>query len=206
MRGDAAVGWVPAKAGVEPGEVFMPGHAPAGDASFASFVAEHGPRLLRLAVFLAGSRADGEDLLQSALERTYRRWAHVQDGSSFARQCMARESARRHQRRRRWPQVSLDDGLLAAASAGPVAGPERDAVDRLSVVAALRTLPNRQRTVLVLRFLADMSEVDTAAVLGCSVGTVKSGASRGLAKLRAQAAAADQVELSKWAAQAPRRS
>jgi len=187
-----ALGWTVADA--EPSEVLTPVRAADGDASFAAFVADDGPRLLRLAVFLAGGRADGEDLLQSALERTYRRWAHVADGGAFVRQCMARESARRHQRRRRWPQVQWDDEQVrAGAMTRPVAGPEPNSVDRLSVVAALRTLPSRQRAVLVLRFLADMSETDTAAVLGCSVGTVKSATSRGLVRLRDQAAAGDRT-------------
>jgi RNA polymerase sigma factor (sigma-70 family) len=65
-----------------------------------------------------------------------------------------------------------------------IAGPEQRVLDHDLVVRALATLPPRMRAVLVLRFLDDMSEVDTAAALRCGIGTVKSQASRGLARLR----------------------
>lgn len=63
--------------------------------------------------------------------------------------------------------------------------------DRAAIVAALAALPRRQREVVVLRFWLDLTEVQVAAILGCSVGTVKSQASRALAKLRQSAELAD---------------
>jgi RNA polymerase sigma factor (sigma-70 family) len=83
---------------------------------------------------------------------------------------------------RRRPEVLVDPHNLAVFEpTQEVAAPE----DHMVVLAALRALPPRQRAIVVLRYLQDLSEADTATALGISVGAVKSGASRGLARLRA---------------------
>jgi RNA polymerase sigma-70 factor (sigma-E family) len=135
--------------------------------------------LLRSAYLLTGSPHAAEDLVQSALLRAMRRWTSVDDPLPYVRRTMVNlhvSGWRRHRARE----------ILSAVLPER---PARDETDRIAqrhaVVDALRTLPPRTRAVVVLRYWDDMSEVDTAALLGCSVGTVKSHASRGLARLRA---------------------
>jgi RNA polymerase sigma-70 factor (sigma-E family) len=146
---------------------------------FREFVAARSPALLRTAYLLTGDRGHAEDLLQSALAKVYRHWRRVTATGSpeaYVRKVMVNE---RHGwwRRDRLPLVL-----------GPVPdrpGPDEAAgVDDRDVLwRAVLAMPPRTRAVLVLRYWEDLSEADTAEVLGCSVGTVKSQASRGLRKL-----------------------
>uniref|UniRef100_UPI003D7CCBDD SigE family RNA polymerase sigma factor n=1 Tax=Kineococcus sp. SYSU DK018 TaxID=3383139 RepID=UPI003D7CCBDD len=137
----------------------------------------HGPSLLRTATLLTGSRAEAEDLLQDTLEVCFRRWpAQVEHPGAYLRTAMTRLAARRRPRWHRW--LSLDGDHAAA-------GDEATRVDqRYDLLAALRQLPPRQRAVVVLRHWEGYSEAETADVLHCSIGTVKSHASRGLQRLR----------------------
>lgn len=152
--------------------------------SFEEFVAGSSPRLFRLALLLTGhDRAAAEDLLQLALERAYRHWTRIcrsDEPERYVRRILANASHDRWRRASRTPERELpqDAGPVAADHAGAVA-------DRDLLMRALASLPKRQRTVLVLRYYSDLSELEIADVLGCSVGTVKSQASRGLARLRA---------------------
>jgi RNA polymerase sigma-70 factor (sigma-E family) len=152
--------------------------------SFEEFVQGCSPRLFRTAVLLAGQdRAAAEDLLQLALERAYRHWGRVcrsGDPERYVRRILANAANDRWRRAVRRPERPLGPG-----DAGPVAEDQADAVaERDFLIRALAGLPPRQRTVLVLRYYNDLSEVEIAGMLGCSVGTVKSQASRGLARLR----------------------
>jgi RNA polymerase sigma-70 factor (sigma-E family) len=138
--------------------------------------------LLRFGVVLTGSRDAAEDLVQTALARTWAAWARVvrrDDPEGYVRRIMVNEQIGTWRRKRRRHAASVP---LAAA------GDPADAMIDLDdpVWAALLMLPLRQRAVVVLRYCEDRSELDTAALLGCSVGTVKSQASKGLAKLREQ--------------------
>lgn len=155
--------------------------------AFTRFVAEAGGRLARSAYLLAGGdRAAGEDLVQGALERTYRHWPRVvRAGGAEAYVRRALVNAAINRRRGRFREepleaIGLDGGPADATDVG-LAWAHRD-----EILRALRTLPPRQRAVVVLRYLDDLSEAETAAVLGCAVGSVKSQASRGLARLREQ--------------------
>jgi RNA polymerase sigma-70 factor (sigma-E family) len=148
-----------------------------------AFVAERGAPLLRAAVMLAGSREAGEDLLQEALARLLRRWSSIDgDPEGYLRRTIYHLAADGWRRDRAW-QVRLRllrSGDRGGAGTDVMAGVDlRDALLRL-----LAHLPPRQRTVLVLRYFEQLSEAEAAGVLGCSVGTVKSAASRGLARLR----------------------
>jgi len=152
--------------------------------SFEEFVQACSPRLFRTALLLAGQdRAAAEDLLQLALERAYRHWARV---------CRSGEPERYVQRilanasNDRWRQVARRrERLLSPGDADPLAPDQSDAVaERDFLLRALAALPPRQRTVLVLRYFNDLPEAEIAGALGCSVGTVKSQVSRGLARLR----------------------
>jgi RNA polymerase sigma-70 factor (sigma-E family) len=149
---------------------------------FRAFVEQHWAPLVRTAYLLTGDRGHAEDLVQSALEKTHRRWSRVSGMDApvaYVRRAMV-NTATSWRRRRRVSEVPL---LLTDSPAGDPYAP----VDqRQQMLAALRTLPPRTRAVLVLRYFADLSEAETAEALGCSVGSVKSQASRGLARLRDQ--------------------
>ena len=152
------------------------------DVEFEQFVSSRSRTLLRTAYLLCGGdHGAAEDLLQDVLERMYPRWRRIRgEPEAYARAALANAAANRWRRKaRRVREAPLD----AAAYEG-VAGPERAVTDRDLVVRALGTLPARTRAVLVLRFFDDLSEAQAATALGCSVGTVKSQTSRGIAKLR----------------------
>ncbi len=151
------------------------------DGELERFLAEHGNRLMRIAVALTGSRADGEDLLQAALERLLPRWRGVDDAEGYLRRTLYNLAADGWRRRGAWRRaIPLLRTQNAAAEADVMAEVDlRDALVRL-----LLQLPPRQRAVIVLRYWEQLSEAETAAVLGCSEGTVKSSASRGLIRLR----------------------
>ena len=146
------------------------------------FLAERGAPLLRSAVLLTGSREAGEDLLQAALERLLRRWRAI-DGSlePYLRRTLYNLAAdgwrRQRMSRRRLGLLTRSQDRVA-----PDAVAEVDLRD--SLVRLLLQLPPRQRAVLVARYWEQLTEAETASALGCSVGAVKSSASRGLSKLR----------------------
>ncbi|MFI5485690.1 SigE family RNA polymerase sigma factor [Micromonospora echinaurantiaca] len=142
-------------------------------------VAERGSALLATAVLLTGSRVAGEDLVQAALERLMRNWGRVHgDKEGYLRRALYHLAVDRWRLRRRRPEV-------LAEIEPPSQGDGTDALHvRQALTQALALLPPRQRAVLVLRYWEQCSEAETAEVLGCSVGTVKSSASRGLARLR----------------------
>jgi RNA polymerase sigma-70 factor (sigma-E family) len=141
-------------------------------------VAERGQALLATAVLLTGERAGGEDLLQAALERSMRHWSTVRDPEAYVRRAMYRLAVDQWRRRRRHREVPT--------SHEPEPVPDgSDAVHlRQALIGALRQLPRRQRAALVLRYWEGLSEAEAAEVLGCSIGTVKSTTSRGIARLR----------------------
>ncbi len=128
----------------------------------------------RVAFRILGDRSDAEDVAQEALARAALRWSRLHERpEGWVCRVASNQAIDRYRRRLRQPQSRL----------GPVAIDERLG-ERADLVAALRKLPRRQREVVVLRYLADFSEADVAVALGCSVGTVKSQASRGLTALR----------------------
>ena len=137
------------------------------------------PALLRAGVLLTGDAGLGEDLVQTALARLWVAWPRLRDpgaAEAYVRQTMAREASR--QRRRL-------AGLERRASVrDQVEDPTGAVDDALAVRRALAMLPSAQRVVLVLRYFEDWPESQIAAVLGCSPGTVKSRAARGIQALR----------------------
>ena len=144
---------------------------------------ERGQDLMRAAVALTGSRADGEDLLQAALERLLRNWHRVAtDPEGYLRRTLYNLAADGWRRRARWHGRLAE--FRAQASTGTVSE-DAAAVDvRDALVRLLYQLPPQQRAVIVLRYWEQRTEAETAALLGCSAGTVKSAASRGLRRLR----------------------
>jgi RNA polymerase sigma-70 factor (sigma-E family) len=157
------------------------------EASFEDFVCARSSSLLRTALLLTGrDRADAEDLLQIALERAYRHWPKLcreDEPERYVRRILVNASADRWRRlARRHEQPMPEAGTEPAVPDGTAR-----VVDRQYLLGALGQLPPRQRAVLVLRYFDDMSEGETAQILGCSLGTVKSHAARALARLRATA-------------------
>lgn len=151
-------------------------------ARLEALLAERGNGLLGAAVLLAGGREAGEDLLQMAIERVLRRGVPLPDQlEGYLRRTLYNLATDR------WRGLARRREVFGT-EAEPVEADHSDAIElRWDVTAALATLPSRQRAVLVLRYFEQLSEAETAAVLGCSVGTVKSSASRALERLRATA-------------------
>jgi RNA polymerase sigma-70 factor (sigma-E family) len=150
-------------------------------AELERFLAERADHLLRTAVLLTGSREAGEDLLQTAVERLLRRWRRFDgDPEGYLRRTLCNLATDSHRRAGRWRQKeSLLRTALRQAHDATGEVDLRDALVRL-----LLQLPARQRAVLVLRYWEQLTDAETAEVLGCPEGTVKSAGSRGLARLR----------------------
>ncbi|WP_200216826.1 SigE family RNA polymerase sigma factor [Micromonospora coerulea] len=147
---------------------------------FDDFVVTRSPRLLRTAFLLTRDWALAEDLLQTALARAWEAWRRIDgDPEPYVRRIIVNAYAS-SSGRRWWGELPTADLPEAAAEADPHAGLD----DRDRFWRALGRLPRRQRAVLVLRYFEDLSEIEISEVLGCSVGTVKSQASRAVAKLR----------------------
>lgn len=148
-------------------------------AEFDDFVRGRSPALLRTAFLLTGDRGHAEDLLQEVLGQMYARWRSIRiSPEAYARKALVYRSINRWHRIRRMRWGPMPDDLPNRGD--PVA----DLAARDEIERALMLLPARQRAVLVLRYLDDLSEADTAAALGCAVGTVKSHGARGLSRLR----------------------
>ncbi len=152
------------------------------DEGFEAYVAGRWSALVGTAFLVTGDRGLAEDCVQEALSRVHGRWRRLREGGgvdAYVRRCVV-NAALSWRRRRRLQEVPLDVGRHEVAADGtPCAPLDRD------LLAALRSLPPRMRAVVVLRHLEDCSEAETARLLGCSTGTVKSAASRGLGRLRA---------------------
>jgi RNA polymerase sigma-70 factor (sigma-E family) len=149
---------------------------------FREYVMARGPALLRAANQLTGHPLDAEDLLQSALTKTYLAWDRIEDRGAldgYVRRAMVNINI--SQWRRRKLEEYPSDELPETVSAEPaVAFTEaHEALEQ-----ALRELPERMRAAIVLRYYEDMTEPEIARTLGISVGTVKSTVSRAMAKLR----------------------
>ena len=151
-------------------------------AAFQRFVQDDGDRLLHAAYALCGDWQHAEDLVQTVLITVARRWERIEENpTGYAYRCLVRANIDRWRVRRRRPEVLVAPSAVSGLQPGAIA----DDVDRrLSVAAALQSLPPRQRAIVVLRYLQDLSTADTAAALGISQGAVKSGAARALARLR----------------------
>ncbi len=153
---------------------------------FDRFVADSAQPLLRTAYLISWDLAEAEDLVQECLMLIARRWPRVRamdHPRAYARRVLinrALDGAGGRSRRRQELDACAQDDL------GRHVAPDRTELVglRSELVQALGALPARQRTVLVLRYFEDLSEAQVAAALGCSLGTVKSTASRALARLQ----------------------
>lgn len=146
--------------------------------AFESFVSASSDRLLRTAYLLCGDRGHAEDLVQTALLRTARRWRWArQQPEAYARRVVVNLA------KDRWRQLSRRPQETPIESDVRLEDPD-GLLDRDELLRAARALSPGQRAVLVLRYFDDLSVEETAAALGCSTGTVKSQTSRALDNLR----------------------
>ena len=149
------------------------------DEDFTEFVHGAWPALYRTAYLLVGDAALAEDLVQTAMAKTYAAWPSVRDvkaAPGFARTTMVNTAAswfRKHSWRNEVPTASVREDHV-----------DPDPSLRPTVLGALALLPSRQRAVVVLRFYEDWSVAETARALRVSEGTVKSQTSKALATLR----------------------
>ncbi|TVZ01353.1 SigE family RNA polymerase sigma factor [Trebonia kvetii] len=150
---------------------------------FADFVQRRSGAMLRAAWLLTGGDwALAEDLVQTALGEVWRRWSRVADmdaPDAYAHKVMVNTCLR--WRGRRWTG-EVTSARLPATLADT--GGFQDVDVRESVRHALRVLTVKQRAVIMLRYYEDRTEAETAQIMGCSVGTVKSQAAKALARLR----------------------
>jgi RNA polymerase sigma-70 factor (sigma-E family) len=145
--------------------------------SFDAFVLARSRRLLRTAYLLTQDHALAEDLVQTALAKAWFAWSRIEGGDPepYVRKIMVNTYSTWW--RRRWNGEHPTDEL-------PEVAVPSSAEESADVWRALQRLPRRQRAVVVLRFYEDLSEAETARILGCSTGTVKSQTSKAFAKLR----------------------
>jgi RNA polymerase sigma-70 factor (sigma-E family) len=149
-------------------------------------LAERGTQLMRTAVLLAGGRQDGEDLLQAALERLIRQGRRITGNpEGYLRRTLYNLAADGWRRQEAWRRK-----LPVIGGSQPTTEPDLTAaVDlRDALIRALHLLPPKQRAAVVLRHWEQLSDAEAAEVLGCSEGTVKAAASRGLRRMRELAA------------------
>lgn len=157
---------------------------PAGgdESSFEEFMSGALTGLLRFGYVLTGDRHRADELVQAALVATFRRWDRSRPDTphAYVRQAMVNIHTSLWRRTRREAPLPADHDARSLIG-DPAAYDEADVM-----VRAMSVLPNRQRAVIGLRYYADLTEVETARVMGCSVGAVKSHASRALRALRAE--------------------
>jgi RNA polymerase sigma-70 factor (sigma-E family) len=151
------------------------------DQEFDAYVVASGPRLKRLAFLLTGDLDTAEDLLQTAYAKALPRWSRIRSydqPDAYMRRVLVngRTSA--------WRRTRGREVVTATPPDAPGADPTESVAASEDLRRALVALPAKQRAAVVLRFYCDLSEAETAAAMGVSVGTVKSHTSRGLARLR----------------------
>ena len=157
------------------------------DTAFDDFVVARSAALLRTAFLLTGNRADAEDLLQTTLAKTYLAWDRIRDHHAvegYVRRTMVNTQTSFWRRRR--PEALYDE-----PPERPVRDSHADSDLHDALWSALARLGRKQRAILVLRYYEDLSEAETATLMGVSVGTVKSTTSRALALLRQDASLRD---------------
>jgi RNA polymerase sigma-70 factor (sigma-E family) len=156
----------------------------ASTTQFTAYVRTKGPTLLRTARSLTPNPADAEDLLQTALTKTYLAWDRIDDHRAvdgYVRRTLVNTRTSQW-RKRKVDEFTTDE--LPEPTPGGVPDLTEQQAQRDALLRAIARLPPRQRAMVVLRYYEDMSEAQTAEAMGVSVGTVKSAVSRALGKLR----------------------
>jgi RNA polymerase sigma-70 factor (sigma-E family) len=163
----------------------------ADPSGFEEYVAARRDTLVRAAYLLAGDLHHAEDLVQTALIRVWPRWEKISgsaDVDAYVRRVLYTVFLT-GVRRQRWREL-LSDPLDRSRPEPVLPESATGAEARMDLLKCLRALPPRQRAVIVLRYFHDLPEAETADILGCSIGTVKSQSSKAIKQLRAGAAGA----------------
>lgn len=151
------------------------------EAAFSRFVGEHGDRLLRHARLLIPDDGEAEDALQTALLRLIPHWSRqLESPETYVRRTLANLAIDRGRRRHLVAKPALVTDSIAAKHPDHAEA----LAARAELDAVLGALPPRQRAAVVLRVIDGLSEAETAAAMGTSVGTAKSNLARGLQKVR----------------------
>jgi RNA polymerase sigma-70 factor (sigma-E family) len=160
----------------------------ADESDFDAFVEGRSPALLRSAYLLVQDESLAEDLLQTALIKAWFAWGRIEEPEAYVRRILVTTSASWW--RRRWHRETPTEvpGEPQAGTGG------EEPVNAQDLWVAIGHLPRRQRAVVVLRYLEDRSEAETASLMGCSVGTVKSQCAKALVKLRSDVALVSDIE------------
>jgi RNA polymerase sigma-70 factor (sigma-E family) len=151
-------------------------------ARFEEFATAHSAGLINLAFMVSGDRGRAEDAAQEALIRVYQRWSRLDNPLGYARRTVINATRDDWRRSQRATRAYDDAGRLAGLA--EVYDLETSVLQRDALMTALTALPHRQRAVIALRYLTELTEAETAAVLEISVGTVKSQTFDALARLR----------------------
>lgn len=163
----------------------------ADPSGFEEYIAARRDTLVRAAYLMAGDLHQAEDLVQTALIRVWPRWERISgttDVDAYVQRVLYTVFIT-SVRRRRWRELPSDP--LDRDRPEPAAAPGATSAEaRMDLLVSLRALPPRRRAVIVLRYFLDLPEAETADILGCSVGTVKSQSSKAIKQLRAGAAKA----------------
>src|SRR4051794_519496 len=155
------------------------------EADFAAYLTARRASLLRTAYLLTGNRHDAEDLVQTAFAKLYLSWDKVRDRGSidgYLKTILVNEHNSLWRRAWKRREHTAEHAMLDTAVHDPY-----DDGSGAALWDVVQTLPRKARAVVVLRYYEELTEAETAAILGISVGTVKSQTSRALATLRARA-------------------
>lgn len=147
---------------------------------FTAFVRGRSPALMRSAVLLTGDSHQAEELLQVSLAKAYLAWGRIREqdaAEAYVRRIMVTTNIST------WRKVRARL-ITGTMDREPSEEPGTDIETRMDMWSTLRTLPTRQRTVIVLRYYEDLTEAATAQAMGCSIGTVKRYHARALSSLR----------------------
>jgi RNA polymerase sigma-70 factor (sigma-E family) len=162
---------------------------------FEEYAASRYSALLGMAYLLTQDRQLAEDLVQTTLTRCWLSWNRIEaeDPSAYVRRVMINTHTEWWRRRRQRTEVPTAD-IGAVEPSQPSTSASIELVERSELLVALRRLPRKMCAVVVLRYFEELSETETAEVLGCSVGTVKSQTHRALAKMRVDLSAQQVME------------
>ena len=152
-----------------------------GPVTFDALYRNEYDRMVRVATLMSGSQATAEELVQTAVVRVHGRWAELDNPGAYLRTCVVNGSRDIHRRHGRFERRKP---LLAVPERAADAPDDAQIGDRVDLVAALQTLPAKQRAALVLRFYGGLRESEIAEALGVPGGTVKTLLRRGLERLR----------------------
>jgi RNA polymerase sigma factor, sigma-70 family len=155
--------------------------------SLEELYVRHAPEAIRLAYLMTSDSELSKDMVQEAFIRVAGRFGHMREARSFdayLRRTVVNLCLSHHRRTKIERRFLQREGALVGDGGRPVAAP--DLGDRDELAGALRTLPERQRAAIVLRYYQDLPEHEVATTLGCSVGAARALVARGMETLRQQ--------------------